>query len=137
MPQRRPDRTLGPGHDEFWQWCDRGELRLQRCVLCNRLCWPVLSACDHCHGTELTWEAMSGRGTIVSWCTFERDYYQGALPIPWDCILVELEEGPLFLSNPRGFKCSDIDAGMKVSVEFIACEDSAGRFSLPVFVRSS
>jgi len=134
MADRRPDRTLGPGHDEFWQWCDRGELRLQRCVRCSRLCWPVLSACEHCSSEEFAWEPMSGRGTIVSWCTFERDYFQGMLPIPWDTILVELEEGPLFLSNPKGFACRDIDAGMQVRVEFIACEDSAGRFSLPVFV---
>ena len=51
---------------------------------------------------------MSGRGTIASWCTFERDYYYGLLPIPWDTILVELEEGPLFISNPQGFTWRDI-----------------------------
>ena len=134
MPERRPDRTLGPPHDDFWQWCDRGELRLQRCARCDHLCWPVLIACENCGSPELTWERMSGRGRIVSWCTFERDYYQGVLPIPWDNILVELEEGPLFLSNPKGFVCRDIETEMPVRVEFITCEDSAGKFSLPVFV---
>ena len=136
MVERRPDRTLGPGHDEFWRWCDRGELRLQRCVRCNNFCWPALSACEHCGGKELAWVPISGRGKIVSWCTFERDYYQGVLPLPWDTILVELAEGPLFLSNPHGFSCSEIEAGMPVRLQFIPCEDSAGRFSLPVFARS-
>jgi uncharacterized protein len=138
MTQRRPDRTLGPGHDEFWQWCNQRELRLQRCVRCSHLCWPVVRACDQCGSEAFAWESMSGRGKIVSWCTFERDYYHGALPLPWDNILVELAEGPLFLSNPQGFACRDIDAGMPagmaVRVDFIECEDSAGRFNLPVFV---
>jgi uncharacterized protein len=136
MAQKRPDRTLGPGHDEFWRWCAKGELRLQRCAGCGELSWPVVKACQSCGNTELAWERLSGRGSIVSWCSFERDYYQGLLPIPWDAILVELEEGPLFISNPQGFGWRDITPRMPVLLSFIACEDSAGQFSLPVFVRA-
>jgi uncharacterized protein len=136
MAQKRPDRTLGPGHDEFWRWCDQGELRLQRCAGCGQMCWPVVKACEHCGGAQLAWERVSGRGRIVSWCSFERDYYQGVLPIPWDCILVALEEGPLFISNPQGFGWRDITPGMPVMLSFIACEDSAGAFRLPVFERA-
>jgi uncharacterized OB-fold protein len=136
VAQKRPDRTLGPGHDEFWRWCGEGELRLQRCAACGEISWPVVKACEYCGGGELAWAPMSGRGRIVSWCAFERDYYQGVLPIPWDTILVELEEGPLFLSNPEGFGWRDITADMPVKVAFIACEDSAGAFSLPVFEKA-
>jgi uncharacterized OB-fold protein len=133
MAHKRPDRTRGPAHDAFWAWCEMGELRLQRCGACGKLSWPPVQACDHCGGAELTWERMSGRGKVVSWCTFERDYYNGALPIPWDTILVELEEGPLFVSNPHGFTWTDIRPDMPVTVAFIDCEDSAGLFRLPVF----
>lgn len=79
---------------------------------------------------------MSGRGRIAAWTTFERDYYSGLLPIPWDTILVELEEGPLFMSNPEGFSWRDIHIGMPVVLAFIACEDSAGSFNLPVFQKA-
>jgi uncharacterized protein len=136
MAQRRPDRTLGVGHDEFWQWCGRDELRLQRCAGCRQLAWPVAAVCETCGGTQLAWERLSGRGRIVSWCSFERDYYQGLLPLPWDTILVELEEGPLFISNPQGFGWRDITPGMSVQLTFIACEDAAGVFKLPVFERT-
>ena len=136
MAQRRPDRTLGPGHDEFWAWCNKSELRLQRCADCGRLSWPAVSACEFCGSTQLAWERMSGRGKIVSWCTFERDYYQGALPIPWETILVELEEGPLFISNPSGLTWKDIEAGMPVKLSFLDCEDSDGVFRLPIFERA-
>jgi len=135
MGQRRPDRTLGPGHDEFWAWCDRSELRLQRCSICGELSWPVVQACEWCEGTRFVWERMCGRGKIVSWCTFERDYYAGLLPIPWETILVELEEGPLFISNPLDLSWRDIRFNMPVKLTFLDCEDHAGAFRLPVFCR--
>ncbi len=136
MSQRRPDRTRGPGHDDFWEYCAKGELRLQRCTACGGISWPVRKTCEFCGKTELTWDRMSGRGTVVSWCTFERDYYGGIMPIPNDTILVELEEGPLFISNPKGFSWPDTKVGMPVTLSFIDCEDSAGSFRLPVFEKA-
>jgi uncharacterized OB-fold protein len=133
LPEKRPDRTLGPGHDTFWAWCDKEELHLPRCTACTVLMWPIEPACTTCGGTDFAWEALSGRGTIVSWCTFEHDYYQGQLPIPWETVLVELTEGPLFLSNPRGMTRHDMRVGLPVRVAFLPCEDGAGPFKLPVF----
>jgi len=133
MTMKRPDRVLGPGHDTFWDWCGKGELRLQRCGQCGHLTWPVAPVCEKCGSADLHWERMSGKGTLASWCTFERDYYRGALPIPWDTILVELAEGPLFLSNPLGFGWQDCVSGAAVELRFLDCEDSAGQFQLPVF----
>lgn len=136
MVQKRPDRTLGPGHDEFWVWCARGELRLQRCGGCGGLSWPVVSACEHCDSTKLTWERMSGRGQLVSWCSFDHDYYRGMLPVPYDTILVELAEGPLFISNPSGFGREEFAFAMPVVLRFLDCEDTAGAFRLPVFAKA-
>jgi uncharacterized OB-fold protein len=78
---------------------------------------------------------MSGRGKLVSWCTFERDYYDRLLPMPWETILVELEEGPLFISNPQGFTWRDVTFGMPLRLAFVECEDDVGTFNLPVFHR--
>ena len=135
MAEKRPDRTLGANHDEFWAWCEKGELRIQQCGQCKAYTWPPAETCEACDSSALGWQAMSGIGKIASWCTFERDYYYGVLPMPWDTIVVELQEGPLFLSNPQGFSWPDIQVGMPVSLEFIECEDSAGTFRLPVFSR--
>ena len=135
MAERRPDRTLGPGHDQFWEFCSQGELRLQRCASCGKLAWPVVASCEYCESAELNWALMSGRGQVIGWCTFERDYYAGAVPIPWDTVLVELEEGPLFISNPKDFSWRDIDPDTPVKLAFIECEDRMGSFKLPVFER--
>jgi uncharacterized OB-fold protein len=136
MTRQRPDRTLGPGHDTFWEWCARGDLRLQRCAQCGGVNWPVRQTCEFCGHGELVWEAMSGRGTVVSWCAFHQDYYRGMLPVPYDCVLVELEEGVLFMSNPLGFGYDDVVPGMAVKLAFIDAEDGAGAFRLPVFERA-
>ena len=135
MAEKRPPRTLGPGHDQFWEWCGKGELRLQKCSTCGGINWPVRATCEFCGSAEFAWEAMSGRGTVASWCSFHQDYYGGVMPRPYDCILVELEEGVLFLSNPHGFAIEEITLGMNVAVQFIDCEDDGGAFKLPVFAR--
>ena len=136
MAQKRPNRVRGPGHDDFWAWCDKGELRLQRCGVCKQLSWPVVAACEYCGSTQLEWEPLSGRGKLVSWCAFERDYYKGLIPIPYETILVELEEGPMFVSNPVTPGWADAEPGLPVKVSFIDCEDAAGAFKLPVFDRA-
>jgi uncharacterized OB-fold protein len=62
---------------------------------------------------------MSGRGTLVSWCAFHQDYYKGLLQLPWNTILVELEEGALFVSNPAGLAWDDFEADMPMKVAFL------------------
>jgi uncharacterized protein len=133
MSQPRPPRTRGIRHDQFWDWCNKGELRLQKCSACGGLQWPVRASCEVCGSRELSWERMSGRGSVVSWCSFEQDYYRGALPVPYDCILVELEEGVLFMSNPEGFGWRDVVPGLAVKVSFIECADAGEVYKLPVF----
>jgi uncharacterized protein len=132
MPEKRPNRVLGGAHDEFWTWCSRGELRLQRCDGCAHLSWPPVDSCEDCGGQQLTWERMSGSGRLISWCTFERAYYQD-LPVPWDTIVVELDEGPLLISNPAGFSNDQATLSARVSLDFLECRDDAGPFELPVF----
>jgi len=136
MTQRRPPRTLGPGHDEFWKWCNEGELRLPSCDQCSNIAWPIVPVCEKCGGEHFTWRRMSGHGKIVSWCTFEYDYYRGTLPLPYETILVELDEGPLFISNPVDLTWRDITFEMPVNLTFIACEDTAGTYQLPVFEKA-
>lgn len=133
MRQKRPDRTLGARHDDFWGWCEKGELRLQECATCAKVLWPVMQACDGCGADTFSWRQLSGRGRVVSWGTFVQDYYRGLLDVPYDTILVELEEGPLFIANPDGFNEAETEWGMPVAVRFVDCEDSAGPFRLPVF----
>lgn len=135
MAEQRPNRTMSALDAPFWAYCDQGELRLQKCTACNRTFWPPVPVCDTCGTWDLPWARVRGTGKVISDCTFGRAYYP-ELPVPWECILVELDEGPLFLSNPRGFTHREITRDLPVRVAFVACEDGAGPFQLPVFERA-
>lgn len=130
--ERRPNRTLGGAHDQFWQFCENRELRLQRCSDCAAFAWPPGDRCEQCGGLDLEWRPVAGTGKLQSWATFEKKYFD-ILPVPWDTILVELDEGPLLVSNPSDLSRDDMVVNMPVRVEFLDCEDDNGEFRLPVF----
>jgi uncharacterized OB-fold protein len=124
--QRRPDRIVGGPHDEFWAHCAEGRLCLQACRACGRLSWPAVEHCPYCAAHAFEWQQMSGAGRLASWCTFERPYYGSVLPCPWETILVELVEGPLFVSNPQDFSVAEARLDMPMRVAFVECEDAYG-----------
>jgi uncharacterized protein len=128
--------VLGLGHDEFWAWCNQGELRLPLCEGCGELAWPVFEVCEHCGGRAFSWQRMSERGKVASCCTFNHDYQRGMLPVPYDSILVELEEGALFVCDPADFGGEDISYEIPVTESFLPCADGAGPFRLPVFSKA-
>lgn len=137
MSMKRPERVRGPHDDAFWAFCAEGELRIQHCSACGGFTWPVEEACEHCGSGALQWQRMSGEGRLVSWCAIHQDYYRGLLPLPYDCILVELAEGVLFISNPSGFTFDEMELGMPLRLAFLDCEDPDGEcFRLPVFERA-
>jgi uncharacterized protein len=133
MAEKRPPRMTGPGHDTFWDWCNKGELRLQHCQQCGHRPWPVVQQCEECGSERLEFEPVSGRGRLVTWCTFHQPYYGELMPAPYDTIVIELEEGPYFLSNPHGFTNEEATDGMEVKVAFLDAEDEHGAYKLPVF----
>ena len=135
MAEKRPPRVMGAGHDTFWDWCNRGELAIQRCQSCGHRPWPVIETCEECGG-QLEFEPVSGKGALVSWCSFHQPYYGELMPVPYDTIVVALEEGPYFVANPQGFTISEATDGMAVKVSFLECVDEHGAYRLPVFERA-
>ena len=85
----------------------RGELRVQRCGACARLRYPAAIVCPDCLSAETEWEAVSGRGTVFSFVVFHRAYHPAREgKVPYTVALIELDEGPIMLSN-----VVDVDAG--------------------------
>jgi uncharacterized OB-fold protein len=133
---QRPARTLRDETDrQFWAHCERGELRLPRCAGCGKHEWPPAPECSGCGAKAFSWERVSGRGRVFSFCAFERQYYPECPP-PWTVILVELEEGPLFISNPHAIAYDALREGMPLRLVFVRCKDQYGGFNLPVFERN-
>jgi uncharacterized OB-fold protein len=130
--QRRPNRTLRSVDEPFWRHCADDELWLQRCHDCGRLQWPPVDDCQPCGTSDLDWERVSGAGVIRSSGRYGRQYLSEC-PVPWDVVLVELNDGPLFIANPVGFDSETVTDGLPVAVTFIDAVDDHGAFRLPVF----
>lgn len=110
-PIPRPTALSKP----FWDGTREGRLRLQKCRDCGAFRWSPQWLCIACHSENFDWTECSGRGTVYSYTIVERP------PLPsfepgYVLAVVELEEGPLMLTN------------------IVDCPREAARIGLPVEV---
>ena len=84
----------------YWDGCREGRLRIQRCSACGtHLFYPVYM-CHECTSQKLEWIDASGRGTVYSYSVIYRAPYAGLSDSgPYTVALVELEEGPIMMSQ--------------------------------------
>ena len=74
---------------------------------------------------------MSGRGKVFSFVVFHRAYHPAwEGKVPYNVALVELDEGPIVLSNVIGIDNAELAVGLPVAVAFEAVDES---LSIPVF----
>lgn len=76
----------------FFEWCGRGELRLQRWRSNGLLSYPPGVASPWDGTAEFEWDAVEGRGTVVSYC----EVHHPIMPafrerVPYHTLLVELD----------------------------------------------
>jgi len=123
---------MDPYAQAFWAYTQNKEFRLQQCSECHKFRWPPGPSCDHCLSDQFAWALMQGRGTVLSWTTFHRTYFP-EYPAPHTSIVLELEEGPLFVSYPVGIDAADLREGMVLALQWTDGEDQFGHYHLPVF----
>ena len=113
----------------YWEGCASGELRLQRCESCDRHQFYPRTICSHCSKGQLTWITASGQGTVASF-TVVRRAISGAYTAPYIVALIQLEEGPVMMSNIVQAEPDHVAIGAAVSVAFDAWSEE---ITLPVF----
>ena len=119
-----------PETQPFWDGCAAGELRMQRCAPCNELYFPPRPACPRCLSTDVTWEPLSGRGTLHTYLINHRAA-PGFEP-PYAIAVVQLDEGPRMMSNIVGVEQTPealvLDMPLEVTFE------QRGDVMLPLFM---
>lgn len=84
----------------FWDGCEKGELRLQRCASCATYRFPDAPVCGRCLSEAFSWQAVSGRGRLWSWLMMHQRYFAAfADEVPYLVAFVKLEEGPFMMST--------------------------------------
>jgi len=126
MPRPLPasDRDTAP----YWEAMNERKLIFQKCASCATVRYPVGPLCPQCHSFEAQWITSSGIGTVFSF-TIVRHQTHPAFPVPYQIVLVEMQEGPRVVARVDSLDGVTAEIGTIVSVEF---EDAGGQL-LPVF----
>jgi uncharacterized OB-fold protein len=128
----RPQPVISELNAPFYQSLAAGELKLQRCVACGFVRYPIALVCPECLGRESVWKRLSGRGAVHSTVVFHQVYNPAfADQVPYNVSIVELEEGPRLMTNVIGVDAASVAIGDPVEVVFTEIGDGA---HIPQFV---
>lgn len=131
MDYNKPLPIITGDNCEYWKYCKKHELRMQRCRDCGYIRFPPSIVCPKCHSMEAEWTRLTGRGKIYSFVVYRVPYHPSyANDIPYDVAFIQLDEGPRMESNVTGVKVEDIKVDMPVEVYF---DDVTEEVSLPKF----
>jgi uncharacterized OB-fold protein len=124
---------MDPFAREFWDHAANKELRMQKCTSCSKLRWPAAAVCDQCFVPEYEWVPLSGKGKVLSWIVFHRQYFP-EWPAPHPAVAVELDEGPIFVCTmPEGYQGSDLSDALPMELTWLEAVDTHGEYNLPLF----
>ena len=113
----------------FWEGCRNQKLLMQQCKDCDRFQFYPRTVCSHCGGEKLTWQPVSGQGSVASF-TIVRRGISKAYEAPYVVALVDLAEGPRMMTSVVGCDPESVAVGDTVEVQF---EPWGSDYVLPVF----
>lgn len=128
-PTKTPAPVGGMYDAPLWESIRAHGMKLQCCRECGQFQYPPAPVCHQCLSSELDWTALSGKGEILSWVIYHRQYLE-AYPAPYNVIAVKLEEGPVVISNLEGDVPQASWIGQQVRLLYKTMEDG---FILPRF----
>lgn len=115
----------------FYRFLAEKKLMASRCKKCQALYLPPHPICSKCHGNDMEWVKMKGKGRLAAFTavavgpsfTIEEGYDRDN---PYLVGVVELEEGPKVSGRIRGLdarKPEGIKVGTPLTVEFMEQEE--------------
>lgn len=116
-PPPPPKRVAAIEDQPFWDAIDAGTFVLARCT-CGAY-YVRLQACLQCgaDATALTWESVSGRGTVKTFVVFDKPYHPYfEQRLPYVVAVVALEEGPEIITNVIDIDVSAVEIGLPVRI---------------------
>jgi uncharacterized OB-fold protein len=112
-----------PETEAFWAAARAGRLALRYCGGCNRFHYYPRSICPHCFSDQTEWRDARGGGTVHAFSVMRR------APVPYTIAYIELDEGPMMISNVVNCEPDSVRIGQRVRLCF--ADFDGGK--LPVF----
>jgi len=129
IPRPRPE--LSRDTRGYWEALKNHQLVVQRCLECKEYRHHPRPMCPECHSLEFEWAPVCGRGTVYTYAIVTHPLHpHWTDEVPYNVVLVELEEGIRIVSNLVDCPNESIEIGMPVTVVF---EDVSDEISLPLF----
>jgi len=121
-PLPRPDNVTAP----YWEAAARRELLIQRCPACGHRQFYPRALCTVC-GANPEWERASGHGTVHTFTVIRQNYAKPFRDeLPYVVAMIELDEGPMMMSNVTHCAPDDVRIGMAVEAYFVTADDDIG-----------
>lgn len=124
-PNKTPGRPLPrldePDTGEFWRKTKDRVLGYQHCDDCGTVVFYPRRHCTGCLGSNLTWQASAGEGTIYTFSVVRQSYHPFFRSlVPYAVAWIDLDEGPRILSNITGVEDpgSELEVGQRVSLSW-------------------
>ena len=116
----------------FWTALhDDGVFLLQRCDACGEFVGYPKIFCPHCYSDNLGWHVASGRGVVYTYSTVTANPPSTFLDeLPYTIAIVQLDEGPRFLTRLVDVDPADVRCGMTVKVSITRLDET---LSMPLF----
>jgi uncharacterized protein len=109
---------------ELWRG---GAFYMQKCDVCAAFVHPPAPLCPVCLSFDLEWTRAPTGGAVLASTTFHRAYFHEMSP-PYSCLCVELDAGPLFITNPADCLNGAIQIGARIDLRIKHFEN----ISLPI-----
>lgn len=123
VPETRGEETT------YFDYCQQGELRIQRCSACSAYVFYPRSVCPACFGRELQWVRARGTGAVHTFTVQHREPPGFEGQAPYVIGMISLDEGVLMMSRVIADPAT-VRVGMPVRVAFATIADG---FKVPVF----
>ena len=88
-----------PETQPFWDGCNEGVLRINRCVACGDAYFPPSPICPQCSSTDVDFFDATGDATLYSYTIQQKPLDLWDTQGPRSVALVKLAEGPMLTSS--------------------------------------
>lgn len=122
-------KPIDPINAEFWQSCQDGVLRCQRCTACGRFRHLPRYMCASCGSNDYEFSPVSKNSSLYSW-TVTHQVFHPHFEVPFIAAVAEFPEGIRLVSHLLDARVEALALGAPIRVDF---KTVAEDFQVPVF----
>ena len=106
------------GIECFYRFIGEGKLMAAKCNKCGEILLPPRPICNKCHGKDLNWVELKGRGKLLTYTIIHVAPKQFETLAPYAVGIVKLDDELQLLGMIRGVELDKLKVGMNLTIDF-------------------